>query len=585
MFKKLTIEQFVIIDHLELDFQTGLTIVTGETGAGKSILLDATGLILGDPPSPDSIRAGAEQSVIKAIFSPPSNHPVWQFMREQGLVGPGQQEFPVYRATKTDGTETILVNDKPVELEKLKQLGTYLVEIHGQFANQSLLAPANQLNLLDLSGNFPPEVFKNVADALHDVHRYTRELDEENHFLNTHKRLLPRIEAVVREFQRIEMKEGFEIEVRDEYTKLLIAKETSEAFQAILAQLIAANGVVMGLQAANNILERNPNLEAEKMVHLSGFLGVALENARFAVKEMRRLAPDYDIDTRPLEKYTALINAMHKICKENKVEFENLSEFFKDQTWRLERIKNGRNTIARLQDALAKAKRAYIYHSHILHEKRVVAGVELSKAITAELPPLKLMKAQFEVDVKENPNIPWTEKGLDEVTFKARMNPGMPFSPVAETASGGELARLILALKVVVQEVQTIPTLIFDEVDTGIGGAAAAAVGERLAQLADSTQVLVITHSAQVASRGHQHLHVSKETDGVTTRSIVKKLTLDQSIDEISRMLAGEVITAESRAAAKSLRDEALTAAEVRKTKRTPPPPASSPEPAETANL
>ncbi|PZQ43719.1 MAG: hypothetical protein DI551_11575 [Micavibrio aeruginosavorus] len=569
MFKKLHIEQFVIIDKLDLDFQNALTILTGETGAGKSILLDATGLILGDPSAPDSVRQGAEESVLEAVFAPPPSHPVWKYLQQQGLVSPGQQEFQIYRTVRLDGNDTIRLNGKPIDLDTLKTIGNFLVEIHGQFANQSLLDPANQLTLLDLSGGFPPEVFKNVADALKEVHQFAKELDDENLFLTTHKKELPKLEDIMMRFNRVGMKKGFIDEVNAEYSKLLIAKETSEAFQAVLAQLIAANGVVMGLSSANNTLARNKNLEEEKMADLKELLSAALDNSREAVNEMRRLSPDYEIDTAPLEKYEKILSILHGISKEVKVKFEGLADYFDEISIKLERLKNGRATIARLQDELIQAKNKYRHHAHILHEMRVAAGKVLSDSITAELAPLKLLRAEFNVLVEENATLPWTPLGLDQVTFKARMNPGMPFSPVAETASGGELARLILALKVVVQRVQTIPTLIFDEVDTGIGGAAAAAVGERLAKLAENTQVLVITHSPQVASRGDQHLHVSKNTDGITTTSVVRKLTHEERIDEISRMLAGDVLTAESKAAAQSLIDEARNASQ----RRNVPPP------------
>lgn len=565
MLKKLTIEQFVIIDKLELDFQPGLTILTGETGAGKSILLDAMGLILGEPSSPDSIRQGATESTFTARFAPPAGHPAPKFLIEQGLAKEGDPDFLIKRVMYVAGNDDITINGNPVDVEILHKLGTFLVEIHGQFANQSLLDPANQLNLLDLSGNFPPEVFKNVADALDDVHRYTRELEEENIFLNTSKRDMPTIERMVGRFDKLGMRENFVQEATDEYARLLTAKETSEAFQDILAQLIAANGVVMTLSSANNILNRNKNLEAEKVAKLSELLGSALNNSRAAVVEMRRIAPEYDIDLKPLEMYKQITRELQEISKESKVPYEELEEYYNTINGKLKRFRNGRQKIAELQDALIKAKNQYRHHAHILTEKRMVAGEELSKTITAELAPLKLNRAEFKVLVEENANLPWTKLGLNQVTFTARMNPGQPFSPVSETASGGELARLILALKVVVQRVQTIPTLVFDEVDTGIGGAAAAAVGERIAQLADSTQVLVITHSPQVASRNHQHLHVSKKTDGVTTQSVVRMLSQQESIDEISRMLAGDVITAESQAAAKSLMDEAKNAAEARR--------------------
>ncbi|HEU4839430.1 MAG TPA: AAA family ATPase [Micavibrio sp.] len=566
MLKKLRIEQFVIIDKLDLDLQTGLTILTGETGAGKSILLDATGLILGDPNDVEAIRTGQDESLIEGVLTPPADNPVWPFLVQQGIVSGPQPELTVYRTIRRNGGGDIRVNGKPVDLDTLKKMGTYLAEIHGQFANQSLLAPENQLNLLDLSGNFPPEIFKNVADALDQVHQYTKELEEENLFLANHKRETPKIEEVCGKFEKLGMTyAGYVNDTVNEYARLLTAKETSETFQSILAQLISANGVVMSLSGSAAIIERNPNLEEEKMEVLLGHLKTSLEHSRAAVTEMRRIAPDYDIDTEPIYRLEAILEGLKRIAKENKLQFEDLATFWEDRTTKLARLRAGRETIKRLQDQLIEAKNNYRHHAHILHEKRVVAGEELSAEITRELAPLKLNKAEFKVVVEERANMTWTAKGLDHVVFTARMNPGMPFSPVSETASGGELARLILALKVVVQKVQTIPTLIFDEVDTGIGGAAAAAVGERLALLAESTQVLVITHSPQVASRGDLHLHVSKKTDGITTLSVVNQLTHDERVDEISRMLAGDKITTEATAAAQSLINESKNAASARR--------------------
>ena len=584
MLTKLTIDQFVIIDHLELDFLKGLTILTGETGAGKSILLDATGLVLGEKSDPDSIRSGSDQSVIEAIFSPPKNNGVWKFLQDKKLVTPEQDNFKVVRTVRRHADEEILFNGRPIEQALLKRIGIFLIEIHGQFANQNMLDPQNQLTLLDLSGGFPPEVFKNVKDALDEVNRYKRELAEEDAYLTKHRHELRKIEEVVRRFDKLGMENGFVEAVEAEHARLLTAKETSETFQAILSQLIAANGVVMGLSSANNLLTRNKNLDPEVMVDLTDLLAASLENARAAAKEMRRIAPMYDIDTRPLDKLTEVLQELKAIGREMKIEFHDLDAYYQEISTKLKRLKNGRETIARLEESLQRAKKSYLHHSRILHEKRVVAGKELSEVITRELPPLKLMRAEFSVIVEEKVNMEWTERGLDEVIFTARMNPGMPFSPVSETASGGELARLVLAIKVVLQKVQVIPTLIFDEVDTGIGGAAAAAVGERLARLAEDTQVLVITHSPQVASRSDQHLHVSKSTDGISTTSTVRRLQMKERIDEISRMLSGDTITPEANAAAMSLIEESRKAAE-RRANRPPdmPPPPPPAAPVETA--
>lgn len=566
MLKRLTVEQFVIIDKLQLEWKSGLTVLTGETGAGKSILLDAMGQILGEPSAPESIRAGSTQASLSATFSPPPSHPSWKFLSENNLANPAQGEFTIFRTVRLVGEDDIRIDDKAVPLEHLEKLGSYLVEIHGQFANQGLLDPDNQLRLLDLSGAFPPEIFENVADALKDVKRYADELQEESDFLANHKREAPKIEEVVRQFERLGVKNaGFIERAKAEYDHLLTAKVTSEAFQDILAQLIAANGVVMTLSSANAILTRNKNLDPSRTSVLSGHLATSLEHARAAVTEMRRIAPEYDIDTGPIHDLEDILEGLKKISKENKIKFEDLGVYYEEQSTKLDRIRNGRERITELQDLLIKAKNTYRQHAHILTQKRMAAAEILSEEISAELAPLKLNRAQFLVKVEEQANMPWTSLGLNKVTFTARMNPGQEFSPVSETASGGELARLILALKVVLQKVQTTTTLVFDEVDVGIGGAAAAAVGERIAQLADNTQVLVITHSPQVASRNDQHLHVSKQSDGLTTTSSVRELPVAESIDEISRMLAGDVITPESHAAAKSLVEEARTAAAARR--------------------
>jgi len=560
MLKTLAIEQFVIIDKLDLDLQTNLTILTGETGAGKSILLDAMGFILGDPSNPEYIRQGSERSDLKAHFTPPEKHPIWEVLKEKGFEADPAQGIKVHRILNRKGSDEITINGKKTDEVFLKEMGTYLVEIHGQFANQSLLDPENQLTLLDLAGGFPKEMFDNVKNALRDVHKYKQELEDEKTFLARHKRQLPVIEKVVKQFESVNMREGFVEEAQEEYDRLLTAKETMEAFQSILSQLISANGIVSGMSKVNQILERQENVDKDVVADLTHYLSESLSNARSAVKEMQTIAPEYEIDTAPIYEYEKILETFKDISRTHKKEFSELYDFYVEMDTKLNRMRNGNERIKEIENNLAVAKREYRKHADILSEKRVEAASNLSEVITNELPPLKLNKAQFDVIVKQNPNMEWTERGIDEVTFTARMNPGQPFSPISETASGGELARLMLALKVVVQGVQTIPTLVFDEVDTGIGGAAAAAVGDRLAQLAENTQVLVITHSPQVASSGKQHLHVSKSTDGVTTTSVVNTLSMDQRIDEISRMLAGEDITTEAHAAAKKLIDEASLA-------------------------
>ena len=560
MLKKLTVDQFVIIETLSLDFERGLTIITGETGAGKSIILGALGLILGDEANAKSIRQGHDKSVFSAVFAPPADHAVWTPLVKQDLANVGDTEFKIDRVISTGGGDDIKINGKSIELEQLKSTGEMLAEIHGQAANHSLLGPENQMNLLDLSGGFPPEFLTNVSEALKEVRRLETELEEEEKFLAQHKGpKLKNIETLVRKFKDIEMTEaGYIQECEEQYATLREAKETSEAFQSIISRLISGNGIVGGLSAAKRTLEEQENVDKEEMALLMQQLDTALINARGAVEEMGRLTPKYEIDVGPLNRYKEILDTLQEIARVTKTPYEEMGEYFTTTMTKYDRIKNGRDKVVKLKDDLIKAKNTYREHAHVLTEKRIVAGEALSKAITKEFPPLKLPKAEFDVVVEEKPDAPWTNKGFNVVTFTARMNPGTPFSPISETASGGEMARMILALKVVLQRVQITTTLVFDEVDVGIGGAAAAAVGDCISQLSDNTQVLIITHSPQVASCGDHHLHISKKVEGDVTISLMNELKDDQRIHEISRMLAGDKTTDHSEAAAQSLIDEAI---------------------------
>jgi DNA repair protein RecN (Recombination protein N) len=572
MLKRLSIDQFVIIDHLKLDFERGLTVLTGETGAGKSILLDAMGLLLGEEADRESMRGGANESTFKVAYGNlPAAHPVWKFLSKHNIKADPDSDIEVERVIGRDGKDDIRVNSTTLPLEQLREMGNLLVEIHGQFANQNLLDPMKQLLLLDAFGAYPPEILGNVYRDYHDILRYQKELDEERSFIAKHGHEQAIVEKEINELVRMGMRENFYEEVTAELHRLINIRDTNEIFQSVQAQLVASIGAEPALSIASKTVARQKDLDGDVLEPLEQFISTALDNVRKAIAEMTRLMPQYDQDTSDIKRLDATLNRMNEIAKERELDPPNkIYEFFEAQQVKLERIRNSREKILKLDELLAKAKISYVDNAHILTNERVKAAKNLSKAITDEMPPLKLQRAQFEVEVVENINMQWTELGINTVTFTARTNPGMPFSPIAKTASGGELARMVLALKVVVQSVLTTCTLVFDEIDTGIGGAAAAAVGERIARLADGTQVLVITHSPQVASRGQQHLHVSKKTDGITTETIVVTLSAEERIDEISRMLAGDTITAEAKAAALSLINEATRAAEIRKKAKEP---------------
>ena len=571
MLKKLHIEQFVIIDKLDVDLQSGLTILTGETGAGKSILLDALLLILGAPADREAIRQGAEQSVIEMEFTPPSHNPVWKILSAGNFVSPPLQNpgqnVVIRREIARSGGDNIFINGKPAALDFLKQAGECLGEIHGQNANHTMFEPANQLRLLDMCGTFPPELIASVSKAYNDVQRFKKELVDENAFIAQYSRDLSGFESMVKKMEATGLQDGDYDFITSEYARLRTAYESSEAFQEITSYLVASTGAINLLSAANKSLARQKNLDQAKLKTLTDLLNLALEKARAASLEANRLGPEYEIDTKPMRAYKEKIDKIAAVSQELEIPVPELFPRYKDLTAKVSRLRGARAKIAAIEDEIRKAEVEFRFQAHLMTEQRIIAGEALAKEINAEMPRLRLMRAEFTVQVDELPDEKdqWTPTGFNRITFMARMNAGMPFSSITETASGGELARLVLSVKIVLQAIQKIPTLVFDEVDVGIGGAAASALGERIAHVADTTQVIVITHSPQVAARGDQHLYVSKKMVGETTTSVVRPLTRDERIEEISRMLAGAEITGESRAAASSLMDEAIAAGEARR--------------------
>lgn len=594
MLDRLIISNYIIITHLSIDFTEGLTVVTGETGAGKSILTGALGLILGDNPDPEAIRGGFKESVIEAHLSPPPRDPVWRFLaKHEGLSAITEGDLTIKRIVGVPEAEglpckdVITVNGYGIELPFLVELGTYLVEIHGQFANQTFLHPDNQLTLLDGFGNYPPGVLGNVAKDWDDIGRYTRELEEERVFFARAGHERPEIERVVAAIERIGLQKGEYEELVARLEHLIMVKDICELFQMMNAQLIAHTGIEMSLLRIHRTLA---TLKDEALDKLKGHIKLALDQSHEAILEMRELAPVYlDIDTKPIKETEEKLEALRAIATERNVAPEALFDHYEYLSARLKRIKAAPQKIRELDEALAVANTSYDEHATILSQERTKAAVRLSAAITAEMPPLKLMKGEAVVVVEED-KLQRTARGFNQITFTARLNPGMPFSPIAKTASGGELARLILAVKMILQEVQAVTTLVFDEVDTGIGGATAAAVGSRLSKLADNAQILVITHSPQVASRGDQHVHVSKTMDDKSTITHVEILDDARRTAEVARMLAGEVTSEEAEAAARVLLREGhaynaarkeklrLKAAQTVISTDAPPPPPPAPQ-------
>src|SRR5271166_414082 len=558
MLTALSIRDVVLIERLDLTFGDGLTVLTGETGAGKSILLDSLGLAVGARAETGLVRATAEQASVTACFTPPDDHAVTAVLDEHGLRA--EDEVVLRRIVTKDGRSRAFVNDHPVGVGLLRRIGGLLVEVQGQHEQMSLADPTRHAGLLDACGTPPPlrqrvsEAWQRWRDALNKMERAREaiaaaERDEEwlCHAVDELATLAPRIdeeETLARERRRLQQSE-----------------RRAEAIAAALAELTPrdrpGSGPASSLRAAARSLQRLlPSGQPEAANPAEPALA-ALERAEDALAEaetlLTRLAADADIDPRLLEQSEERLFALRAAARKHGVAVPELPELLDTLAARLAALETGAAEISALEQAARDTRHRYADAAGKLSAARAAAAGRLETAVAKELPPLRLDKARFFAEVTATPEPGWGPGGMDQVRFLIATNPGQEPGPLARVASGGELSRLMLAMKVVLSAGSAVQTLVFDEVDSGIGGATAAAVGERLARVAEGVQVLVITHSPQVAARGTAHLRVAKAAARDRTATTVDPLSPDQRREEIARMLAGETISDAARAAADDL--------------------------------
>jgi DNA repair protein RecN (Recombination protein N) len=559
MLTALSIRDVVVIERLDLAFDHGLTVLTGETGAGKSILLDSLGLALGARADSGLVRASAEQASVTACFSPPDDHEVAAVLDEHGLTG--EDEIVLRRIVTRDGRSRAFVNDHPVGVGLLRRIGALLVEVQGQHEQMSLADPASHAGLLDAFG-VPAALRASVAtswkawrEALTRLHQAREaiaaaERDEEwlRHAVDELATLAPRLdeeETLARERQRLQQSE-----------------RRAEAIAAALAELTPRDrrnaGPAASLRAASRSLQRlAPSAQPEPGGSPADPAIAALERAEEALAEaetiLTRLIADADVDPRLLEQSEERLFALRATARKHGVAVPDLPALLDSLARRLGALETGAAEITLLEQAATDGKNRYATAANALSAARNIAAARLRTAVAKELPPLRLDKARFFAEVAVLPESAWGPNGIDQVRFLIATNPGQEPGPLARVASGGELSRLMLAMKVVLSAGSAVPTLVFDEVDSGIGGATAAAVGDRLARVAEGVQVLVVTHSPQVAARGAAHLRVAKAVLRDRTATTVDHLAPDARREEIARMLAGETISDAARAAADDL--------------------------------
>jgi DNA repair protein RecN (Recombination protein N) len=553
MLTALAIQNIVLIDQLSLEFQPGLSVLTGETGAGKSILLDSLGLVTGDRADSGLVRSGAASGTVSAEFAVPADHPVYELLAEQGLDSAGP-DLVLRRQVGADGRSRAFVNDQPVGVALLSRIGSLLVEIHGQQGQLGLLNPGNHRALLDAFGRLEP-LLAAVRSAHRDYRAAAEAADAARQELEQARRDEEFLRHAAEELDALSPRPGEEEELAEERTLMMHAEqivgELSEAMEAIAGD----GGAESALRVALRRLERVADKAGGRLEPVLEGLARAFGETEDASRTLQGVASDLEFDPRSLERIEERLFALRALARKHDCAVSDLPGIREQMVRQLEALDTGEQRLAELEAALKRADAAFVQAAEALSVARAEAACRLDGAVMAELPPLKLDRATFRTTVAPLPRERWTVSGGDEVRFEVSTNPGSAMGPLSKIASGGELSRFALALKVVLAESDSASTLIFDEIDQGVGGAVAAAVGARLARLAERAQVLVVTHSPQVAARGGRHLRVGKVVESEMTLTRVEVLSDSERREEVARMLSGATITEEARAAATRLLD------------------------------
>jgi DNA repair protein RecN (Recombination protein N) len=547
MLTALSIRDVVLIEALDLDFASGLGVLTGETGAGKSILLDALGLALGDRADSGLVRQGCAQASVTASFDAPGA--ALALLKANDLdIGAGEQLI-VRRTVKADGGSRAWVNDQPVSAALLRELGGTLVEIHGQHDDRGLINPRGHRALLDAfarAASSAASALRHVEAALEAAREALADAERDREWL-AHS---------VAELDAFAPQPGEEEALAARRALMQRGEKIAGELEAVNALVDGGDGGLSQLRQAARILDRVAGDHAALAEALAAIDRAIIEGS-MAEDRLREAALALRFDPAALEADETRLFDLRALARKHRVQPDDLAALASDLSAKLEAIEAGGEGLAKLEAAAAAAQSGYVDKAQALSAARGGAAVRLDAAVAAELAPLKLDAAQFRTQIETLDEAHWGPAGMDRVEFMVSTNPGAPFGPLVRIASGGELSRFILALKVALAEEGAAATMIFDEIDRGVGGAVASAIGERLARLARRTQLLVVTHSPQVAARGAAHLLIAKSSDGMVTRTGVRMLDPAERREEIARMLSGAQVTDEARAQAGRLLEAA----------------------------
>jgi DNA repair protein RecN (Recombination protein N) len=556
MLARLSIRDIVLIERLDIEFSRGLAVLTGETGAGKSILLDAFALALGGRGDAGLVRNGAEQGQVTAVFDVPKGHPAAAILSDNGLedTSPTDScELILRRVQLGDGRTRAFINDQAISVQTLKAVGSALVEIHGQHDERALVDASTHRRLLDAFAGLEKDVA--ALESLWEARRTaTAALDEHRAGMERAAREADYLRHASDELKKLAPKDGEETVLAGRRTIMMqgekIATDLREAQEAIGG----THSPVPSLSAAVRRLERRAANSPALVEPAVKAIDAAINALEEADQHLNAALAAADFDPAELERIEERLFALRAASRKYSTPVDGLAALATKYASDVALIDAGAEQLKKLEAAATEADKRYGAAAIKLSAARAKAAAKLDKAVNTELPPLKLERASFTTQLEADAASPGPQ-GIDRIEFWVQTNPGTRPGPLMKVASGGELSRFLLALKVVLSDRGSAPTLVFDEIDTGVGGAVADAIGARLARLAGQVQVMAVTHAPQVAARANQHLLISKDAldKGKRVATRVNALAADHRREEIARMLAGAEITAEARAAAERL--------------------------------
>ena len=541
MLLTLSLRDFVIVENLNLDFQSGFTVLTGETGAGKSITLDAIGLLLGDKADYSQVRHGAKEAQLSALFDISHLPVLKEELHDQGLLDDGEEELSIRRIIDAKGKSRSFINNQAATLAQLKSVGSQLIDIHGQNAHHSLNQEAAQRNLLDAFAG-SKEQAETVRQLYQNWVNAKKTLQEAQKHAETIVIERERLEWQFNELSQLDVKEGEWEALSQSHDSLAHSAELLQAAEEVGDKIDGDNGIQRHIYQCQKLLTNLQNIEPRFAESLNMLASIEAELGEISAN-MRDVAGRSDINPNELAAQEQRMGELMGMARKYRIEPEELPQKLAEIEERLQSLQAAADLEA-LTQTVARNLAEYQEAAHILSAMRHQASGRLSEEATENMQHLAMKGARF--DIALLPSSP-TVHGLEQVQFQVAANKGNPPRPLNKVASGGELARISLALQVVTSQYTEIPTLIFDEVDTGIGGGVAEMVGKALRTLGKKHQVLAVTHLPQVASCGENHWQVRKHSEGEQTVSEISVLDEEQRIEEIARMLGGEVITETTR--------------------------------------